>query len=117
VALLVGDAVYAPRFTAPLDGAAVGEACGGEQLLVRIGLWVVSGRIVRARWRATTCPALVAYAEAACAALEGGADPARLDGAALRAAVAGAHPVHHDRAELVAAAVQAARARAKGVAA
>jgi len=110
----VWDLVGSPRFAAPLDGAdAVGEASGGTRLLVRVGLWVHGP--VRARYRATTCAALIAYAEAACEALEGGADAARLDASALRACVAGVHPVHHDRAELVAAAVHDAHARVQGV--
>jgi hypothetical protein len=112
--LLVGDALYAPRFSAPLDGSAVGEASDGERLIVRVGLWVELGRVVRARYRATTCAALIAYAEAACAAMEAGAHPARLDARALRGAVAGVHPVHLDRARLVAAAVRAAHNRSKG---
>jgi hypothetical protein len=116
VPLLVGDALHAPRFAAPLDGAVVGEAAGGERLMVRIGLWLAGERVVRARYRATTCAALIAYAEAACAALEAGADPARLDADALRAAVAGIHPVHVDRARLVAAAVHAAHRRSEGAA-
>jgi hypothetical protein len=113
----VSDLVWSARHAARLDGAdGVGEAFGGERLLVRVGLWLGSGG-ARARYRATTCPALIAYAEAACEALEAGADPARLDAGALRALVAGVHPVHHDRADLVAAAVHAAHACARGAAA
>jgi hypothetical protein len=109
----VADLVAEPRHSAPLDGAVLGEA-GEDGLLVRVGLWLEGDQVVRARYRATTCAALIAYAEAACAALERGRDPARLDEASLRHAVAGVHPVHHGRAALVARAVHAALARAKG---
>ena len=102
-----------PRHAGALDGAAcVGEAAGGSLLLVQIGLWLdPGGRVVRARYRATTCAALIAYAEAACALAEGGAARSLSPGS-LRAAVRGAHPVHHDRADLVALAL--ARALAAG---
>jgi len=109
----VGELVAEPRHAGALDGAAcVGEAAGGALLLVRIGLWLdAGGRVVRARYRASTCAALIAYAEAACALAEGGAAPP-LSAGSLRATVRGAHPVHHDRADLVALAL--ARALAAG---
>jgi NifU-like protein involved in Fe-S cluster formation len=114
----VSDHVSDPRFAGPLDGAdAIGEAAGGERLVVRIGLWHAGGRIVRARFRASTCAALIAYADAACALVESGTSPEKLDAAALRATVAGVHPGHHDRAELVAAAMRAAGERAEEIAA
>ena len=110
----VSDLVFDPRHAGPFDGAAaIGEAGAPDRLLVRVGLWLEGSRVVRARYRATTCAALIAYAEAACVALERGADPAAMDAAALQDAVAGVHPVHHDRAALVARAVHAAHARAK----
>lgn len=96
VAQLMDD----PPHRAPLDGATgVGEAEVGG--IVRIGVWLDDdGRVVRARFRATSCAALTAYAEAACAlAEETCASP---DAVRIRAAVTGAHPVHHDRAEAVA---------------
>ncbi len=114
VAPTVADRLADLRRAGALDGAAVGEASGGERLLVRVGLWREGGRVVRARYRATTCASLLAYAEAACELLEGGVAPAALDAGAVRAAVAGVHPVHYDRAALVAAAVRAADARAPG---
>lgn len=104
----VSQIVGAPAHAGPLEGAErLGEAAGGARLLVRLGLWLEGGRVARARFRATTCAALIAYADTACALLERGA-PAEPDAADLRARVAGVHPVHFDRAELVAAAIRAA---------
>jgi hypothetical protein len=101
------------RHAGSLDGAdRVGEAAGRERLLLRVGLWLDgAGRVERARYRATSCAALVAYAEAACAlAEEGGArSPAARR---LRRAVRGVHPVHYDRADLVAVAFARALAAA-----
>jgi hypothetical protein len=96
-----------------LDGATLdGQATGARHLVVRLGLWVgPDGRVARARYRATTCASLIAYAEAACALVEAGEDPGRLDARRLRAAVAGVHPVHHDRADLVALALARALSR------
>lgn len=123
----VADLFSAPVHTGPLDGAdAIGEAVGVQPLLVRVGLWRVasaSGDQVRARvcwrarWRASTCPALIALSELACRLVEAGLDPAVLDEATLRAEVAGLHPGHGDRADLVARAVRAAAARASEAAA
>ncbi len=99
----VAECVDAPAHAGPLDGASrVGEAAAGGRL-VRVGLWM--GPRLRARFRASACASLIAYAEVACAALEAGARP---DAAALHALVVGVHPGHLDRAELVAAAVAAA---------
>ncbi len=72
--------------------------------MVEIGVWLDAGE-VRARFRATACASLIAYAEVACQAIEAG-EPA--DGAALRAALRGVHPEHLERADLVAAAARAA---------
>lgn len=106
---LVADLVSDPRFTAALDDAdGVGEASGGNRLVVRVGLWTERGHVVRARYRASTCAALIAYAEVACAFVEAGAPPGELTSGSLRARLAGVHPVHHDRAELVASAFRAA---------
>ena len=109
VATLVYDSVHAGR----LDGAtSIGEAAGEGRLLVRVGLWLDGrGRVTRARFRSTTCAALIAYAETACALAEAGEPPVSLDARRLGAAVAGAHPSHHDRAALVALALQRAIAR------
>jgi hypothetical protein len=108
----VADLVADPRHAGSLDGAFVGEA-GEERMLVRVGLWIAERRVLRARYRATTCAALIAYCEAACAALERGLAPGTFDDAALRRSVAGVHPVHHDRAALVVRAVHAAHRRAE----
>ena len=105
----VADLVAEPRHAAPLDGAArTGEARGGERLVVRVGLWLgADGGVARAAYRATACAALIAYAEAGCALAEERGDPS--DPARLRGAVRGVHPIHHDRAELVALAFARAR--------
>jgi hypothetical protein len=100
----VSECVDAPAHAGPLDGAArVGEAAADGRI-VRVGVWRTPAGL-RARFRASACASLIAYAEVACAALEAGARP---DAAALRALVRGVHPVHLDRADLVAAAVVAA---------
>ena len=109
----VADHLADPRHAGDLAGAnGLGEASDGQGRVVRVGLWRAGGGAVsRARFRATTCPALVAYAEAACRL----AEEAALGGPAgladrLRAAVSGVHPRHLDRAELVALALQRALA-------
>jgi NifU-like protein involved in Fe-S cluster formation len=109
VAEHVADASHAGA----LDGATLdGLAAGSSRLVVRLGLWVEpDGRVSRACYRATTCASLIAYAEAACGLVEAGEDPARLDASRLRAVVAGVHPAHHDRADLVALALSRALAR------
>jgi NifU-like protein involved in Fe-S cluster formation len=99
----VAECVDAPAHAGPLDGARVGEA-EAEGRIVRVGVWR-SGPRLRARFRASACASLIAYAEVACEALEAG-EPA--DAAALRARLRGVHPRHVDRADLVAAAVRAA---------
>ncbi|ACG73057.1 hypothetical protein AnaeK_1828 [Anaeromyxobacter sp. K] len=111
----VADLVSSLRHGAAIDRAdRAGEAEGGERLRVRVGLWLERERVVRARFRATTCASLLAYAEAACALLEAGTPPRDLTPALLRAQVSGVHPVHLDRADLVAAAVRAAAAQPEG---
>jgi hypothetical protein len=96
--------VDAPAHAGPLDGAArVGEA-RGDGRVVRIGLFADG----RARFRASSCASLIAYAEVACEALEGGVPPGALDAGALHARVAGVHPSHLERAALVLAALRAA---------
>jgi len=109
----VSDCMAEPLHAGALDGAdAVGEASGGHRLLVCIGLWLDGDRVARARFRSTTCASLIAFSETACRLLEAGAPPSRVDAQALRARVDGVHPVHRDRADLVAAALCAARAAA-----
>jgi NifU-like protein involved in Fe-S cluster formation len=111
----VADHVADPRHAGAIEGASLaGEAEGGSRLLVRLGLWLDrDARVSRARYRATTCASLIAYAEAACALAEAGEDVSRLDATRLRSAVAGVHPVHHDRADLVALALARALARSR----
>jgi hypothetical protein len=108
----VADLVASACRSAPLDGAAhAGEALGGAQLVVRVGLWLdAGGRVTRARYRATTCAALIAYAEAGCALAEA-EGAAALGAERLRAAVRGVHPLQRDRADLVALAFARAAAR------
>ena len=90
-----------------LDGADhVGEAIA-EGRLVRIAVWTDAARILRVRWKASTCPSLMAYAELACRLLESGAALSSLDHA-LRDGVAGVHPSHRRRADLVVSAARAA---------
>lgn len=106
----VAECVDQPLHAGSLDGAQrVGEAAADGRI-VRIGIWTHAGR-TRARFRSTTCASLIAYADCACAALEGGAAPESLDTAALQAVVRGVHPVHLERAALVAAAIRAAFAK------
>jgi hypothetical protein len=102
VAHLVDSAAHAGALE---EADVVGEASGGERLVVRIGLWFADGRVARARFRATTCASLIAFAEAACRLLEDGTPPKVIDSGLLRRSVHGAHPSHFDRAALVADAV------------
>ena len=100
----VRDHVADPRHAGDLSGApCLGEARSRDGLVVRLGVWrAASGAVVRARFRSTTCAALIAYAEAACRLAEGGALGSDDLAGRLRAAVAGVHPAHRDRADLVA---------------
>jgi hypothetical protein len=100
----VAQLIQSPEHAGSLQGAArLGEA-SADGRIVRIGVFPGG----RARFRATTCAALIAYAEATCEALESGVAPAALDAAAIRVRVSGVHPGQVDRAVLVAAAVAAA---------
>ncbi len=109
----VADRVHAPRYSAPLAGADRVGSASREGRTVQIGLWLLDGRVIRARYRATTCASLIAFAEVACGLLEGGLAPTELDPPCLRARLTGVHPLHQDRADLVAEAARAA-APAKG---
>jgi hypothetical protein len=101
----VGECLADPAHAGSLDGAErLGEA-SRDGRVVSIGIWRRDGGELRARFRASACASLIAYAEVACRALEAGAPT---DGGALRAAVRGVHPLHQERADLVAAAVHAA---------
>lgn len=103
----VGDLLASPGHAGPIAGASsVGQAQRRGRS-VRIAVWRSGGRIVRARFDASSCAALIASAELACRALEAGVPPERLDAAALRARIAGLHPAHRDRADLVAEALRA----------
>jgi hypothetical protein len=106
----VSEHVADPRHAAAtLDGATeVGEAAGPLRLLVRLGVWRRGHGVERARYRASACASLIAYAEVACGLLEAGIAPAEVHAVRLRAELPGVHPIHHDRADLVAAAVRAA---------
>ncbi len=101
----VGDCVADPAHAGSLDGAErVGQAALDGRV-VRVGVWSRDGAAVRARFRATSCASLIAYAEVACRALEAGLP---VDATLLRASLRGVHPSHRQRADLVAAAVHAA---------
>ena len=101
-----GDLLADPAHGGRLDGAdRAGEAALGDRL-VRIGVWLEGGRVVRARFLATVCAPVLAYAEAACRALEAGAP--ELTAEALRARVRGVHPGQRHLAALVATAVERA---------
>ncbi len=98
-----------PHCAGSLHGATLTGEASRRQLSIRIGLWLdEAGWVRQARWRPVEDPTLCGYAEAACELLESGADPARLDGEALRHAVPGPLAGHGDRADLVACALQAA---------
>lgn len=87
----------------------MGAAADGERRVVELALWLSrAGQITRARFKATSCPALIACAERACQLLEAGVAP--LDAARLVREVTGLHPHHHSRAALVVEALEAARA-------
>jgi NifU-like protein involved in Fe-S cluster formation len=103
VSELVEDARHGGR----VAGASRVGVAAADGRIVRVGLWrAPSGAVVRARFTATTCASLVAYAEAACRLVEANALAGARDLAALlRASVAGVHPRHLDRADLVAAAL------------
>ncbi len=105
----VAERVAHPRHAGALEGAShVGEL-SSEDHRVRVGLWLDGAGVVRrARYRATTCAALIAYAEVACELLESGLPPSSLSAARLRSALSGVHPVHRDRASFVAGAIRAA---------
>lgn len=106
----VGECVFAPAHAGHVDGAPrVGEAARGGRV-VRIGVWSGAAGL-RARFRATSCASLIAYAEVACEALESGTSGASLDASSLHVRLSGVHPDHRDRAEIVAAAVRIAFAR------
>jgi hypothetical protein len=84
----------------------IGEARDARDLIVRIGIWNdMGGEVIRARFQASTCVALIAYTDATCELIESGVDLRELDAARIRASVADVHPAQQDRAALVADAV------------
>jgi hypothetical protein len=90
-----------------LHGATLTGEAARRHLSVRVGLWLdEAGWVRQARWKAEDDAALRACAEVACSLLESGADPQALDGDALLGALPSGG--HADRADLVAAAIQAA---------
>ncbi len=107
VADLVADARHAGELE---DAPRLGEAAGDGRI-VRIGLWTRGPEVARARFMASSCASLIAFAEAACRLVEAGAlTPGGDHAAALRRCVAGVHPQHLGRADLVAAALDQALA-------
>ncbi len=99
----IADRVSEPSHAGSTEGAdAVVEAMADGRD-VRIGLWAgADGRVRQARFRATTCAALIAYADLACELRESGEAPDLVDAGRLREALPGVHPMHRDRADLVA---------------
>lgn len=106
----VADHVADPRHAGATAGATLtGEAARPDGLCVTIGFWLdASGTVIHARFKAATCASLIAYADAACALAEQGVSLDELDSTRVRGSVAGVHPIHYDRAALVAAAVRRA---------
>jgi hypothetical protein len=100
----VAECVDQPSHAGRLDGAARVGAAARDGRVVQVGLFGDG----RARFRASACATLIAYAEVACELLERGASPASLDAAALQDRLTGVHPDHLERAALVAAALRAA---------
>lgn len=106
----VADYVSHVAHAGDLAGASQrGQATRPERLVIQLGLWRdAAGAVTRARFKASTCASLLAYAELACELLEEGAAPDALDAAFLRERLEGVHPQHRDRADLVADALRAA---------
>jgi hypothetical protein len=90
------------------QGATVVGEAARHVLSVRVGLWLDdAGRIRQARWRTGDDPSLRVIAEAACAALEAGADPLQLDAPSLGPAITHGNGATEAR-ELVLSAVRTA---------
>lgn len=104
----VAECLAEPTYSGPLDGASHVGRAARDGRVVEVGLWLDRARVVRARYRATTCASLIGYAEVACEALEASVPPGLLGAAELRERLAGVHPAHLERSELVAAAIRAA---------
>jgi hypothetical protein len=86
-----------------------GEASAPDRLVVWLGLWTDGrGAVTRARFKATSCVSLLAYAELTCELLEEGMLPASIDAAALHDRLEGVHPRHRTRADLVVEALRSA---------
>jgi NifU-like protein involved in Fe-S cluster formation len=102
----VATLVEGAKHAASLDGAPRLGAAAAEGRYVRLAVWTDrAGRVIRASFQATTCAALIAYAERACQLLEAGLAPEALAPETLRQSVRGVHPAQLGRAELVASAV------------
>ena len=107
----VADHLQDPRHAAPLSGAdPVGQA-SEEERTVQVGAMTEGGEVTVARFRASSCASLIAYAEVACTLLEAGLSPTALDASVLERELSGVHPTHRRRAEIVA---RAARAATRG---
>jgi hypothetical protein len=107
----------APRPTEParhhagsLHGATLTGEAGRHHLSVRVGVWLdEAGAVRQARWRASDDPGLRSAAEAACALLE-----ARGEGRPVGSGAPHDAGVPGERAEIVAAAIEAALRLAGG---
>jgi len=106
----VADFVSQPVHAGDVAGAPLrGEASHPGRRVVWLGLWrEAGGAVTRARFKATTCASLLAYAELACELLEDGIAPETIDAAVLHARLEGVHPQHRDRADLVVSALRSA---------
>jgi NifU-like protein involved in Fe-S cluster formation len=107
----VADHLQDPRHAAPLLGADLVGQASEEGRTVQLGLWLEGGKVTVARFRASSCASLIAYAEVACTLLEAGLSPKALDAGVLERELSGVHPSHRRRAEIVARAARAATPR------
>jgi hypothetical protein len=98
----VRDLIENPHHWGLLEGATWRGRAEFEGI-VHVGLWLDrDGRVQRARFRSTSCPALIAYAEAACANAEATRASRAPEVEEIVASVSGVHPIHHGRAQTVA---------------
>jgi hypothetical protein len=106
----VGDLVASPDHVGDVAAAPLrGQAVRSDRLIVRLGLWADErGVVTRARFKASTCASLIAFAELTCELLEGGVAPGGIDAGLLQSRLEGVHPMHRDRADVVVEALRAA---------
>lgn len=106
----VGDLVSHPVHAGDVREAPLrGQAARPDRLVVWLGMWPgAQGAPTRARFQATTCASLLAFAELTCELLEDGTAPDAIDAALLLGRLEGVHPQHRDRADLVVEALRAA---------